>query len=128
MCLIKLEKTARVATTPIKVYKILTRDNCSPFQNQEYHVGKNMPYGHDTCSSAGPTITRGYLHAYLTESQASGNILVLCKTMSDACTGFKVVEMYIPAGTEYWLGENLEVAAECLYWPEDENDNNINSK
>ena len=125
MCLIKLEKTARVATTPIKVYKILTRDNCSPFQNQQYHVGKNMPYGHDIFSGAGPTITRGYLHAYLSESQASANILALC-TLSDACTGFKVVEMYISAGTEYWLGENLEVAAECLYWPED--DNNINNK
>lgn len=120
MCLIKIEETARVATTPIKVYKVLTADNCSPFQNQQYHVGKNTPYGHDIFSAAGETIDGGYLHAYLSLPKASANILALC-TLADACTGFKVVEMYIPAGTEYWLGAGEEVAAECLYWPEDEN-------
>lgn len=117
MCLIKIEDRARVATTPIKVYKILRPFNHSPYQNQEYHVGKNTPdAGRNIFSSRGPTIDGGYLHAYLTESQAVRTLDMMFK---NAFSRFKIVEMYIPIGTEYWLGEGQEVAATCLYWPED---------
>lgn len=132
MCLVKIERTARVATTPVKVYKILTSDNHSPFQNQEYHVGKNTPVaGKDIFSSSGRTIDGGYLHAYLSESRAAAFAkyrTVISVQNSLAGLRLKMVEMYIPAGTQYWLGESQEVAAECLYWPEDGNDNNINNK
>lgn len=119
MCLIKIEETARVATTPVKVYKVLSENNRSPFQNQEYHVGKNIPdAGINIFSSRGLTIDGGYLHAYLSESQAVLNMGRLNNSIF-RLGRVKVVEMYIPAGTEYWLGEGFEAAAKCLYWPED---------
>ena len=123
MCLIKIEETARVAAEPVKVYKILTLSNCSPFQYQEYHIGKNVPHiSKDISASRGRTIDGGYLHAYMTKYEAYSNVDIMCSTV-DAYPGwFKVVEMYIPAGTEYWLGEGSEVAAECLYWPEETTD------
>ena len=116
MCLIKIEETAKIATAPIKVYKVLTADNCSPFQNQQYHVGKNTPKGHDILSGAGLTIDGGYLHAYLSLSKASENLSGWHPVFS-RFTRLKIVEMYIPEGTEYWLGAGLEVAADCLEWP-----------
>jgi len=130
MCLIKIEETARIATEPVKVYKILTLGNRSPFQYQEYHIGKNVPHiNKDISASWGRTINGGYLHAYMNKFKAYTYIREMFPNVDDSSGRFfKVVEMYIPAGTEYWLGEGSEVAAECLYWPEDGNDNNINNK
>jgi hypothetical protein len=117
MCLIKTEETARVATEPIKVYKILTADNRSPFRNYRYNVGENTAYDRDIFSCAGRTIDRGYLHAYLTASEAYQNLAILRGSLIGGRL-LKVVEMYIPVGTEYWLGEGSEVAAERLVWPD----------
>ena len=118
MCLIKIEEAARVATEPIKVYKILTSSNCGPFQYQEYHMGMNIPHiNKDISASWGRTIAGGYLHAYMTEPKALETIYELLGNAASRFTRFKVVEMYIPVRTEYWLGEGYEVAAECLYWP-----------
>lgn len=117
MCLIKTEETARVATEPVKVYKILTVDNRSPFRNYRYNVGENTAYGRDIFSSAGRTIDSGYLHAYLSHSEAYSNLAILRGSLIGTLL-LKVVEMYIPVGTEYWLGEGYEVAAERLVWPD----------
>jgi hypothetical protein len=108
MCLIKIEETTRVATAPLKVYKILTSDNRSPFRYQEYHVGKNIPdSGKDIFRRRGRTIDGGYLHAYLTEPKASANLVWIQNSVAKFGR-LKVVEMYIPTGTEYWLGQALK--------------------
>lgn len=116
MCLMKLEARARVSTAPLKVYKFLLEDNTSPFRQQKYHRGLNVPDAEETDSGDHRFITDGYLHAYVERGMAEFYAMAYQELKA---TAVKVVEMYIPEDTIYWTGFNSDVAAKKLYWPED---------
>lgn len=123
MCLLKIanEPTPKYATEPIKVYKILRPDNLSPFRFQYYRKGINTPSNiPELCTSRELSfVAGGYLHAYLTRGAAEHMSECLLKDSGTGPVITKIVEMYIPKDTEYWLGEGDTVAAAKLEWPED---------
>lgn len=121
MCLLKTESRPKYATEPIKVYKILQMDDRSPFRYQYYHKGINTPIDipdllTDPDSSF---VAGGYLHAYLNRGVAEYMSECLLKECWTGPVITKIVEMYIPKDTEYWLGEGDTVAAAKLEWPKD---------
>lgn len=117
MCLIKSESVARTSSLPVKVYKILLSSNRSPFQYQEYRHGINWlvpPIQPPLFKANDNIIEGGYLHAYATWETAAR---VLHDYAQRTSHGVKIVEMYIPPETEYWLGAADEIAAKKLDWP-----------
>ena len=134
MCLIKLEDKPRIADEPILVYKVLNYRNgkyYSPFEEYEYHQGLNSPDMTAKYYINVEEITGGYLHAYIDVRMAivNRNSLAHSDLSQRHCNGYRgdrclyqVVKMYIPEGTEYWIGRDEDIAAKKLYWPEENND------
>ena len=141
MCLIThLMKEPLIATEDIKVFKVLlkysdyysTRENTAPFyQLYTYHKGLNVPIhkvfgvemGPGTANSSG-IYEDGWLHAFTSRSEA--------ERMAAQKRCYKVVEMYIPKGAKYFIGDEYdigwkgyietdEICASALYWPNDDN-------
>lgn len=134
MCLVKSEDKPRIAAEPILIYKVLKYHNdkyYSPFEDYEYRQGLNTPdMTAKYYNGSDEEITGGYLHAYVDGAIAIANRnslhyaaynQSLCDRYNQQAAIYKVVKMYIPEGTEYWLGTNEDIAAKELYWPE-END------
>ena len=118
MCLLKSESAARTSSLPVKVYKVLLSNNCSPFQYQKYHHGINKPriaIQPPLFKEDDNVIEDGYLHAYTSWDTAAR---VLHDYAQHTSHGVKITEMYIPPETEYWLGAADEIAAKELDWPE----------
>ena len=140
MCLIThLMKKPLIAKEDIKVYKVLskyndyyrTMENAGPFcSTYIYHKGLNVPIHRVFGVEMGPGTANptgiyedGWLHAYTSKSEAE-------RLASKVCYR-KVVEMYIPKGASYFIGDEYdeqwrgyvetdEICASALYWPEEQ--------
>ena len=119
MCLIKTHDEPRIAQNDIEVWKVLTYEGLSPYQDYQYHLGINKPAEHSVIPVIPPTqeeINGGYLHAYRKKEMAELN--------APKCNWYGiehvVQRMLIPKGTAYYEGDDGDICAECLYWPEEE--------
>lgn len=126
MCLLKqFNVPQKNSNTRVKVYKFLLEDNTSPYRFQKYHSGLNVPDREESEEKNPQFVTAGYLHAYTSREIAAFYAMKyqqhqLNQVGAIAPVNVKVVEMYIPEDTEYWVGFDKDVAAKKLYWPEDE--------
>lgn len=135
MCLKTHMKEPLIAKEDIKVYKVLlkysdyhgTRENTAPFCSlYTYHKGLNVPIdkifgvnlGPGTANSTG-VYGDGWLHAFTSKSGAESYSKLYNQT--------KVVEMYIPKGATYFIGDIYdrslgryiktdEICASALIW------------
>lgn len=115
MCLYVLEninnQPIKVAKTDITVWKILTSDNVSPYQrfsyepNTLYRLRKRLVIGIPQWAKRLRTINEGF-HAYLYKSDAFSH------------AGFDayriVVELTIPKGAKYAMGQNNDIVATSI--------------
>ena len=145
MCLYKTHNEPRIAQNDIEVWKMLTSEGLSPFQNYPYHPGMNKPLKLKEIPLEQMHINDGYLHAYRDKETAEtmmdahayfqqlhlvyqpyeiagNNIVVDIETDIEASepVGYMVQRMIIPKGTVYYEGYSNDICAECLYWPEEE--------
>ena len=145
MCLYKTHKEPRIAQNDIEVWKMLTSEGLSPFQNYPYHPGMNKPLKQKEIPLEQMHINDGYLHAYRDKEtaesmmrshayfqqlhltyqpyQIAGNNIVVdfeADTNASEPAGYVVQRMIIPKGTVYYEGYSGDICAECLYWPEEE--------
>ena len=145
MCLYKTHNEPKVAQNDIEVWKMLTSEGLSPFQNYPYHPGMNKPLKQKEIPLEQMHINDGYLHAYRDKETAESmmrahayfqqlhlvyqpyeiagnNIVIDFETDTEAFepAGYMVQRMIIPKGTVYYEGYSGDICAECLYWPEEE--------
>lgn len=145
MCLYKTHNGPKVAQNDIEVWKMLTSEGLSPFQNYPYHPGMNKPLKQKEIPLEQMHINDGYLHAYRDKETAesmmdahayfqhlhlvyqpyeiAGNNIVIdfeADTEASEPVGYVVQRMIIPKGTVYYEGYSNDICAECLYWPEEE--------
>ena len=144
MCLYKTHNEPKVAQSDIEVWKMLTSEGLSPFQNYPYHPGMNKPLKQKEIPLEQMHINDGYLHAYRDKETAESmmrahayfqqlhlvyqpyqiagnNIVIDFETDTEAFepVGYVVQRMIIPKGTVYYEGYSGDICAECLYWPEE---------
>ena len=131
MCLTKIHKEIKTADRDIPVYKVLTEDNFAPYiGTYHYHRGLNTPVELPPSDSYHEgDVDAGYLHAYTDELVARHTAEVLSIRElpwrdADFSEGalrrkFKVVEMVVPKGEAYWLGDAYDIAATRLEWKEE---------
>ena len=124
------------------VYKILRKDNSAPYKREyKYSYGLNtakepaegnnsnvhlihvkyMPYVNTPVRYC--VLEGGYLHAYCDKAYAKKIKKLLYQQDKDNARilgkkpeKFKVVEMRIPIGVEYWMGDANDICAKQLYW------------
>ena len=121
MCLLKTHNEPKIAQNDIEVWKVLTSEGLSPFQNYPYHPGINKPAIQKETPLAATVIEDGYLHAYRSKEKAEiyvtkYNIMFGCMAniIPVECVAQR---MLIPKGTAYYEGIIGDVCSECLYWP-----------
>ena len=117
MCLVKTHDEPRIAQDDIEVWKILTYKGLSPYYDYQYHHGMNKPAEQKVIPVEQQLINGGYLYAYKKKEMAELN--------AHKCTWIIGLEhvihrMIIPKGTAYYEGNDGDICAECLYWPEEE--------
>ena len=129
MCLIKTHDEPRIAQNDIEVWKVLTTEGLSPFQGYQYHPGMNKP----SCAKAIPVpveqkqIDGGYLHAFRNKEKAEGYTklhsyqkIVYGGYIQTNFVEYVAQRMLIPKGSIYYEGNDGDICAECLYWPEED--------
>ena len=138
MCLYTKSKKPETAPKDIKVYKVMhvakTKElngetvtyGVPPyFSGYIYVKGLNKPRteskpAKETTDSRYYFVEEGYLHAFKDWFHAAKR--VACLKYENPFDDFYIVEMYIPAGTTYYVGDDGDIAASALYWPvEDKN-------
>lgn len=97
MCLHTIQRTAKIAQKSITVYKVLFRDNQSPYWYTKYERGKT--YKSSLRRNQFGKVYIG-LHSFVTKKEARAHI-------NEGGTGDKVVEMKIPKGARYFSGHFL---------------------
>lgn len=140
MCLlVKADTEPTKKDTPVVVYKVLKKTDCGPYQEEYTYVhGLNIPSEQPPKKPAvlkisnydeGTTyetkymmLDEGYLHAFKDELDAcirQNELEISYSSFPEAFprpqNRFKVVEMEIPAGTEYY-DDGVCVASRALYW------------
>lgn len=132
MCLFKTHDEPRIAQNDIEVWKVLTPKGLSPFQGYQYHPGMNKP----ACAKTIPVpveqqeINGGYLHAFRNREKAEGYTKVQSYQKIVNLYGggpavqcifeeYVVQRMLIPKGSVYYEGNDDDICAERLYWPEE---------
>lgn len=109
MCLITKQTEPFIADKEIAVYKVLERNNTSPFLYFRYKHGKNKAEKEKEIRYVAPYnfIEGGFLHAYTTRKMAS----------SENPLRWKVRKMYVPVGAEYYISEDgTEICATAMVW------------
>ena len=140
MCLYSTTTEPLRSEKKIPVYKILTLDNEAPFYSGfQYGRGMNVADKRkhliDKCFLNGELKTGvygGFLHAYVSEPAAIAGIGYLQACVLTSHRHYKIVKMYVPENTNYYLDESgNEICAEKLYWKPDifhrENASKINN-
>lgn len=130
MCLFKTHDEPRIAQNDIEVWKVLTPKGLSPFHGYQYHPGMNKP----SCPKVKPvpaeqlTIDGGYLHAFRKREKAEEYIKPMSfkRTVNgvaaitwESFEEYVVQRMLIPKGSVYYEGDDDDICAERLYWPEE---------
>lgn len=130
MCLFKTHDEPRIAQNDIEVWKVLTPKGLSPFQGYQYHPGMNKP----ACAKTIPVpveqqeINGGYLHAFRNREKAEGytqlqsyqfNLYGGRASVQKIYEEYVVQRMLIPKGSVYYEGNDDDICAERLYWPEE---------
>ena len=123
MCLIKTHDEPKIAQTDIEVWKVLTDEGLSPYLNYPYHPGINKPLEQKEINLEQMMIEDGYLYAYRKKERAELNAAML-NWLLGSSANFEPIEhvvhsMLIPKGTAYYEGNDNDICAECLYWPEE---------
>ena len=123
MCLIKTHDEPKIAQNDIEVWKVLTDEGLSPFQDYQYHLGINKPAEQRAIPVEQLLIDDGYLHVYRDKETAELNTAMLNRILG-SFANFEPIEhvvqrMLIPKGTAYYEGDDGDICAECLYWPEE---------
>ena len=118
MCLNKTHAEPRIAQDNIEVWKVLTDKGLSPYQDYQYRQGMNKPADQKMIPVEQMLINGGYLHAYRNKERAEFNAARLNKII--VSIEHVVHRMLIPKGTAYYEGDDGDICAECLYWPEEE--------
>ena len=116
MCLYKTHEEPRIAQDDIEVWKVLTDEGLSPFQDYQYHLGINKPAEQKVTPVEQLLIDDGYLHAYRKKEKAELNAFKYTRIIG---AEHVVHRMLIPKGTAYYEGNNGDICSECLYWPEE---------
>ena len=124
MCLIKTHDEPKIAQTDIEVWKVLTSEGLSPYLDYPYHHGMNKPLEQKEIRIDQMLIEDGYLYAYRNKETAELNAAMLNRIFG-SFTNLEPIEhvvhrMIIPKGTAYYEGDDSDICAECLYWPEEE--------
>jgi len=125
MCLLTLNREPEVAKGDIICYKVLRRSREDGHYYTPYQEKKVLIHGH-ICSASKErlqeceiglftSVTRWMVkgegvHAYTKMEKAIMYTIDVCYLDPSV-----IVQCRIPAGTEYWLGENDEIAARVLY-------------
>ena len=122
MCLYKTYNEPRIAQNDIEVWKVLTDDGLSPYQDYPYHPGMNKPTEQKEIPLEQMQIEDGYLHAYRSKETAEKYVVMFNLIFFDRLAPIEYVaqRMIIPKGTAYYEGNEGDICAECLYWPEEE--------
>ena len=149
MCLYTTSPVAKIAKKDIKVYKVMRVVKSSKgevpgidepvtygvppyFSGYIYVKGLNKPRtegkpakeaGFTTFRRKYYCVEEGYLHAFVDWFRAAQRVTCM-KYENPEDFYYDIVEMYIPAGTAYYEGDNGDIAASALYWPEEENTKN----
>lgn len=123
MCLIKTHDEPRIAQDDIEVWKVLTDEGLSPYLDYPYHPGINKPLEQKEIPLEQMLIEDGYLYAYSDKETAELNAAMLNRILG-SFANFEPIEhvvqrMLIPKGTAYYEGDDGDICAECLYWPEE---------
>ena len=123
MCLIKTHNEPKIAQDDIEVWKVLTYKGLSPYQDYPYHPGINKPLEQKEIPLEQMLIEDGYLYAYRDKVTAELNAAMLNRIFG-SFTNLEPIEhvvhrMLIPKGTVYYEGDDNDICAECLYWPEE---------
>ena len=88
MCLIKTHNEPKIAQDNIEVWKVLTDDGLSPFQNYPYHPGMNKPTEQKEIPLEQMLIDDGYLHAYRNKADAE-NLLKHYSIIQSHCQNYR---------------------------------------
>lgn len=125
MCLRKTHVEPKIAQDDIEVWKVLISEGLSPFQNYPYHLGINKPVERSVIPVPVEQqyVEDGYLHAYRNKETAEF-VAVIFNYMVGGYTNLEPIQhvvqrMIIPKGTVYYEGDDGDICAECLYWPEE---------
>ena len=117
MCLqiLKSDSKRHTATNPITVYKVLGRNDQSPFRNFEYEpnervkarMRKNKRTDHDFVNQAtfDPNEVSIGLHAFRSLQSAKG----FYRPSNE-----KIVKMTIPEGAHYYIGDEDDIVSDAL--------------
>ena len=137
MCLYTRNKIAKTVQEDIKVYKVMRVANTSDdndetvtygvppyFSGYIYVKGLNKPRteskpARETAAKKWYCVEEGYLHAFVDWYRAAKRVTAL-KCENPYSSYYDIVEMYIPAGSMYYVGEDGDIAASALYWPEED--------
>ena len=130
MCLYTTQIQAFTSNEPITVYKVITRfRNRPPYYDRtrdnhkfKYHYGTNAAVGKEEIAKTKQpgsetqllVINGGFLHAHATSSGAE--FMKYGLGDCDMLASYKIVEMTIPPGTPYYVGEHKDICAKELYW------------
>ena len=139
MCLYTKNQKPEIAQEDIKVYKVMRVANTSDdddetvtygvppyFSGYIYVKGLNKPRteskpARETSAKKWYCVEEGYLHAFVDWYRAAKRVAAL-KYENPYSSYYDIVEMYIPAGSMYYVGYDGDIAASALYWPgEDKN-------
>ena len=121
MCLYKTHNEPRIAQSDIEVWKMLTSEGLSPYQDYPYHPGMNKPLKQKEIPLEQMHINDGYLHAY-SDKETAEKYVAMFKLIFFGCIvnpEYIIHRMLIPKGTAYYEGNEGDICAECLYWPEE---------
>ena len=103
-----------IAKKDIKVYKVLNVFDCSPYRNFKYEKGYHYSTKFTKYFSRWVNwvirINSG-LHAYRSFTKAEEN-----RSNNYYPSDYKVVTMYIPAGSKYYKGINGDIVSDNLIW------------
>lgn len=141
MCLYTKNQKPEIAQKDIKVYKVMRVVKSSEgevpgideavtygvppyFSGYIYVKGLNKPRteskpAKETTCSPYYCVEEGYLHAFKDMFRAAKRVTCL-KYENPHIPYYGIVEMYIPAGTAYYVGDDDDIAASALYWPEED--------
>lgn len=121
MCLIKTHDEPKIAQDDIEVWKVLTSEGLSPYMDYPYHLGMNKPAEQKVTPLTQEEINGGYLHVYRSKEKAEFNAARFNLIFFDCLAPVEHVvhRMLIPKGTVYYEGDDGDICAECLYWPEE---------